>query len=165
MKWSKEVQENLDFLAKHNIPINRRKGGGNVVTTDYWNEVYYIGLQSFKFRKAHTKNWVQKDKVLYTVDDVIEDDNFKGKVSDLVKDPKFVAYLEDSPYLIASDCLPEDEFKVFKFVMPFGKWQGNPLQFIYRIEPQYLDWMVENLPEDNEVREKIMDFLSLYNPL
>tara|TARA_R110000782_G_scaffold127903_1_gene219501 strand:+ start:1127 stop:1606 length:480 start_codon:yes stop_codon:yes gene_type:complete len=152
------VKESLEFLADSGITFYRRKGGGQVVLTDYWNSMYYIGLDKFSFRKAHTNKWVEKDMKVYYMEDEINLENYSGKIKDLVKNFGFMKYVESSRLILDKSCFKEDPYKSSKFIMPFGKYQKYSLESIYEHDHGYLIWLEHNLPKDNFVIHKINKF-------
>lgn len=48
--------------------------------------------------------------------------------------------------------------KLSSYKMPFGKWKGTELEEIYEDDPSYLEWVDENL-ENDDVRERVSIFV------
>jgi uncharacterized protein (DUF3820 family) len=64
----------------------------------------------------------------------------------LEKDPSYARWLTKQPLLIGEEAmnylkenLPEDEY-----IMSFGKYKGKPLEYIKRIDFQYIQYLKKN---------------------
>lgn len=94
LKKEKNVSNSLKILERKKIKIKNSKQL-NIVLIKINNKEYFLTLNSFLLREKGTKNWIKKNKVIYSKNNSLNFGKYKGeKVKDiLTKDKKYLDWL------------------------------------------------------------------------
>jgi hypothetical protein len=108
-KRDRAVKASINFLVKNKIPFKPTKTE-NIVKTEYWGEVFYISLKTFKFKKEGEKTWLEKKKKLFKTKSIVNFGKHKGLTFGevLEKDKNYIVWVNDK-----TDVLLDNTFQIF----------------------------------------------------
>ena len=95
-KRDRAVKASINFFVKNKIPF-KPTNTENIIKTDYWGDVFYVSLKTFKFKKEGEKTWVEKKKKLFKPKSVVSFGIHKGLTFNevLEKDKNYIVWLNE----------------------------------------------------------------------
>jgi len=104
----KKVNVSIKFLEKNKIPFTKTNTE-NIVKTDYWGDVFYISLKTFKIKKEGSNVWVQKKKKLIKPISKVDFGQYNGLsfIDIFEKDKNYLIWVNDKTDLLFDNKLYE----------------------------------------------------------
>ena len=92
----RKVKASINFLTKNKIPFKLTEVE-NIVTTEYWGDLFYISLKTFKIRKEGSNVWLEKKKKLMKPKSNIEFGKHKGLTFEeaIQKDKEYFVWVNE----------------------------------------------------------------------